>query len=80
MAPLWKQYKGHRHKPAERPPPFGWLLDICRSTRKKTAMLGKYLPNSLAVHAVMLYTQQDSAQIHLQHHRNKVASASYQFS
>lgn len=32
-------------------------------------MLGKYLPNSLAVHAVMLNTQQDSAQIHLQHHR-----------
>lgn len=43
--------------------------------RKKTAMLGKYLPNSLAVHAVMLNTQQDSAQIRLQHHRNEVASA-----
>lgn len=28
------------------------------------------MPNSLAVHAVKLYTQQDSAQIHLQHHRN----------
>lgn len=77
MAPLWKQYKSHRHKPAEQPLPFDWLLDIFVDPwEKKAAMLGKYLPNSLAVHAVMLYTQQDSAQIHLQHHRNEAASAS----
>lgn len=77
MAQLWKLCKSHSHKAADRPLPSGWLLDVFVEgvKKKKAGMLGKYLPNSLAVHAVMLYTQQDSAQIHLQHHRTEAASA-----
>lgn len=51
------------------------LLDIFVDPGQgRTGLLGKYLLNSLAVHAVMLPPQQDSVRIRLQHHRNEAAS------
>lgn len=61
-----------KHKPDEGPLVSGQLLDIFVDPGKKTeaGLLGKYLPNSSVAHAVILHTQQDSAQIRLWHHRN----------